>query len=245
MTGGYSEREAGPPLPLSPDDDDKEGTGRVEAFSDGVFAIVTTLLVLDLRVPHDPQTGEAYATAGELWQALLHSWPSFPAYLLGFSTVVIMWINHHMLFNFIKRTSHTLLLLNSLLLLAISVVPFPTALLSEYIGSGHEDSARVAAMVYSGLGLTIAFFYNLFWWHVSSGNRLIDRRADPEAVRTITRSYLFGPLVYVVAFVLSIFTPLGGLLANLVIAAFFALPNSSLRTIPLINQPAGENPTSH
>src|SRR5690349_429038 len=106
---------------------DEKETGRVEAFSDGVIAIAITLLVLDIKVP----TG--LGEEGGLLDALLRQWPVYLAFFNSFATIGVMWINHHRLFTQIKRIDHTLLLLNALLLMAISLVPFSSALLSEYL----------------------------------------------------------------------------------------------------------------
>src|SRR3954466_11846030 len=105
---------------------DEKETGRVEAFSDGVFAIAITLLVLDLKVPPDAGSN------AELWAALVGQWPIYFAFLSSFLVILIMWINHHRLFTHIRRTDNVLMMLNGLLLLGITVVPFPTRLLAEY-----------------------------------------------------------------------------------------------------------------
>src|SRR5215470_20063356 len=96
-------------------------TNRVEAFSDGMFAIAITLLILELKVPTP--------AAGRLTAALLRQWPSYLAFLLSFAFIGIMWMNHHRMFTHIRRSNYTLLVLNLLLLLGITAVPFPTAVL--------------------------------------------------------------------------------------------------------------------
>ena len=111
-------------------------TQRLEAFSDGVFAIAITLLILDVRVPRDlPETTR-------LIDALLANWPSYFAFLTSFATIGIMWVNHHRLFGCIARADHGLLIWNGLLLLGITFVPFPTALIAEYIGHPDERTPR-------------------------------------------------------------------------------------------------------
>jgi TMEM175 potassium channel family protein len=189
-----------------------------------VFAIATTLLVLEIKVPTETPEGHEISTAQELISALVGLWPSYFGYFLGFSTIVIMWINHHHMLSLIRRTDHGLLLLNSLLLLFIAIVPFPTALAAEYL-VGEGGTREVAAVVYSGLCLAIAISYNLLWWHMAKGNRLIDRRVDLEEVRGITRSYYFGPTFYGLALLLSFFNGLLGLGLCALLAIFFALPN--------------------
>src|ERR1041385_9184169 len=103
-------------------------TARLEAFSDGVYAIAITLLVLDLKVP--------MVQDGKLASALLHQWPMYFAFLISFAFIGIMWVNHHRLFNHIRRCDNRLLFLNLLLLLGVTVVPFPTALLAAHLKGG-------------------------------------------------------------------------------------------------------------
>src|ERR1700719_738466 len=104
----------------------KSETSRIEAFSDGVFAIAITLLILEIKVPHRNQ--------GPLAAGLIDQWPSYVAYLLSFFFVGIIWLNHHRMFTLIKKSDDGLMLLNLLLLLGVSVVPFPTAVLAERLG---------------------------------------------------------------------------------------------------------------
>src|SRR5438477_460993 len=117
-------------------------TGRVEAFSDGVFAIAITLLVLDIKVP---STGELSAQHEQLLDALLKQWPVYLGYVTSFLTVLIMWANHHRLMRYIKRSDNNFLLINGLLLMGVTVVPFPTSLLAEYLISDQLQDKIVAA----------------------------------------------------------------------------------------------------
>src|SRR5712692_4979932 len=172
-------------------------TGRVEAFSDGVFAFAITVLVLDLKVPI-PQ-GDATG----LLQSLLSQWPMFLAFLISFATILIMWFNHHRLFTLIKRSNHWLLVFNGLLLLSVTIVPFSTEMVATYYSASNFDK-NVAAMVYSGVFVVIALFFNMLWWYAVS-QKLLDDFAAQTAARRITRQYLFGPVMYLVALLLAIF----------------------------------------
>lgn len=196
---------------------EEKETGRIEAFSDGVFAIAITLLILEVRVPrvHD------LAEEASLLRALVELWPAYLAFLTSFVTILIMWINHHRLFRLIKRCDHVFLLLNGLLLLAVTFVPFPTALLAEYVR--HPDG-RVAAAVYSGAFVFTAIVFNLLWRYASSGGRLLDPNYDPEVVRAITRQYLVGPVVYGVALGLAALHPMAAFAMCVALAVYFALP---------------------
>jgi len=190
-------------------------TGRIEAFSDGVFAIAATLLVLDIKVPHDVPESTG------LLNALLAQWPAYLAFVTSFATIGIMWINHHRLFNLIVRSDQLLLILNGLLLMGVTFVPFPTALLAEYI---EQPEQYTAAMVYSGTFVVLAILFNLLWRYASYRNRLLDPKSDPLAVRSISWQYAFGPLLYLIAFGLAFVSGKASLAMNMLLAVFFALP---------------------
>src|SRR5258708_1916094 len=102
-------------------------TARIEAFSDGVFAIAITLLVLDIKVPHLSNSGRTLASA------LVAMWPTYLAFVTSFMTILIMWINNHRMFTLIGRADDRLMFFNGLLLLGVTIVPFPTALVAEYL----------------------------------------------------------------------------------------------------------------
>ena len=199
---------------------EEKETDRLEAFSDGVFAVAITILVFGITVPRGLPPGQ------RLLPALLAQWPAFLAFLTSFATVGIMWINHHALFTHIRRSDHTLLVLNGLLLLGITFVTFPTALVAEYIQ--HRD-AKTAALVYSGTFVVIAILFNLLWRYAARDNRLLRRDVDRHAVEAITRSYSWGPPMYLFSFVLASISAEGSLILNMAMAVFFALPRSPNR----------------
>ncbi len=197
---------------------DEKETGRLEAFSDGVFAVAITLLVLNIQPPpHDalPKNSE------KLLGFLGSQWPIYLAFVTSFATIGIMWVNHHRLFTHIKRTDNTLLLLNLLLLLVIIFVPFPTALMAEYI---TQPDQRVAVVLYSGTFLLMAVCFNFVWLYASRKNRLLDPNANIQEVNAITGQYRLGPLFYVITFVLAFFLPMASVVLELLLAIFFAVP---------------------
>src|SRR4051795_5303567 len=114
-------------------------TNRLEAFSDGVFAIAITLLVLEIHVPEDPEHGLA--------RALLHQWPSYASYVVSFFVIGVIWINHHAVFEHLARADRPLMGLNLFLLLWIVLIPWSTDLMATYMREGGEGE-RVAALVY-------------------------------------------------------------------------------------------------
>jgi uncharacterized membrane protein len=199
-------------------------TQRLEAFSDGVYAIAITLLVLELKVPRALPPGQSVA------QALAAQWPVYIAFLVSFGTIGIMWLNHHRLFSMIHRTDNRLLLLNLLLLLMVTLVPFPTFLLAEYFVG---DDGRTAAMLYSAHGFNLAVAYNVLWRHAAgNGGRLLDRTVDLKKVAGMTQQYRFGPLLYLISFGLAFWHVWASVLANGALAVFFALSPPDVRKLP-------------
>jgi len=188
-------------------------TARLEAFSDGVFAIAITLLIIEVHVP-------GHENAETLGHELLRLWPSYLGYLTSFLTIGVMWINHHYVFELIARVDRTMLLLNMLLLMMIAFVPFPTAVLAQFV---ETDGARAAAFLY-GATLTLTALAFLAWWrYASAGRRLIDENVPNEVIDDITRSYMPGSLLYGGAALLAFVEPWASAAAYLGIAGFYAL----------------------
>jgi TMEM175 potassium channel family protein len=187
------------------------GTGRLEAFSDGVFAIAITLLIIEVHVPH----GE------DLGRDLLRLWPSYLGYLTSFLTVGVMWINHHQLFSLIDRADRTFLLLHTFLLMLIAFVPFPTAVLAQYI---RTDDAMPAAVLYGATLTLTAVLFNAVWRYAAGDRRLLTPAAPQSEVDDITRAYSFGPFIYGGSAALAFLSPKASAAAYLTIAVFFALP---------------------
>jgi uncharacterized membrane protein len=196
---------------------DEKETARVEAFSDGVFAIAMTLLVLDIKVPRASDLVRR-VTLPEL---LEHEWPAFVTYVLSFMTVLIMWTNHHKLFRLIRRSNHTFLMINGLLLMFVTLVPFPTALLAEHIS---RPGAATAAAIYSGTFILISILFNVLWHYAAHEGRLLVYGHDRAAAASITRQYRFGPLLYLAAFLLAFFSVTASVGLCALLACFFALP---------------------
>lgn len=201
---------------------DKE-TGRIEAFSDGVFSIAMTLLVLDIKVPPLEQT-ELTSLAAEL----LHNWPNMLAFAASFFFILVMWINHHRLFTLIRRADNTLMLLNGLLLFGVTLVPFPTAVVAEYLGT---KDAVISVLVYNGWFFIVAIFFNLLWWYAARTYHILDNHPNQQLARHISRQYMFGPAAYLFGMVLAFLHPYLGLALNVAMAIFFAMPNKAVQQL--------------
>jgi uncharacterized membrane protein len=203
--------------------DGDNDTGRIEAFSDGVFAIAITLLVIEIGVPHVEGEGTT------LFGALLEQWPSYLGYAISFLQIGVIWANHHNRFRFITRSDHILLFLNILFLMCVAFIPFTTAVLAEYLqGSGAEQAT--AGAVYAGTLAVTAIFFTLLWLYAAGNYRLVSRNLDPALLRTMTRRYVLGTVAYLIAFALAFVSVSASLVLIVVLALIFVLPEPGERT---------------
>src|SRR5437867_2437894 len=163
-----------------------ESPGRVEAFSDGVFAIAITLLILEIRVPHGDHG---------LWEGLLALWPSYIAFLMSFIVILIMWVNHHELLRMVRRVNYPFLFANGFLLLTVTFVPFPTAVLAANLAT---PEAKTAVAFYCGTFVANALLWNVLFTTMVRGG-LLRREVTAATVDTVRRTYYVGVLVYVLA----------------------------------------------
>ena len=175
---------------------ERNETVRIEAFSDGVFAIAITLLVLGIKVPRTNELG----AGGSLGLMLLKQWPHYLAFVTSFITIFAKWVNHHRIFSFIQRTDHPFLYWNGLLLLFITFMPFPTTLLAEYL---LHPEAKAAGAVFAGTYTAIAFAFKGLWHHASKNGRLLAENVDEREIQQIIRQFRYGPPMYLAAFALS------------------------------------------
>lgn len=151
---------------------------RVVAFSDGVIAIAVTLLVLEIRPPHDTR---------HLWHGLATVWPSYLAYGLTFMLIGQVWANHHVMFDHIRAADRVVLFLNTVLLMDIAFLPFAAAVLAEAFRDGHGQST---AVVFHGVVFELAaVMFNLIWWYARHHRRLIATTVDSAAVTAIGRRF--------------------------------------------------------
>ncbi|MCX6230384.1 MAG: TMEM175 family protein [Bacteroidetes bacterium] len=183
---------------------DKE-TSRVEAFSDGVFAIAITLLILEIKVPNI----DNFSSGELLYKALIKLWPSYFAFAMSFAAILIMWINHHGFFNYLKKIDARFLFANGFMLLLVTFIPFPTAILAKYIDSA---SVNAAASFYCGTMVLISIAYNLLWYTSAYKRRLIKPIISNFLINKIKKAYWYGFLIYLLAFIISIFYAYIGLI---------------------------------
>jgi uncharacterized membrane protein len=145
-------------------------TARVEAFSDGVFAIAITLLVLEIQV--EPTDYD------HLWRALLDEWPSYLAYLTSFCTVGGVWLAHHRLFAQLRLVDPTMMRLNILILLLAGFLPFPTGLLAEAFDHSRE-AERAAVVFYGATTAAIELCMSVAWRYAVAHHELLHAPTEP------------------------------------------------------------------
>ena len=193
---------------------DGSGTARLETFSDGVFAIAATLLVLQFGVSSHRALGPQ----------LLDLWPAYLAYATSFLTIGIIWMNHHHTVSLLGRADRTMLFLNNLLLLTVAFLPFPTKLVAAYLRSDRE---RAAALAYAATLAVMAALHQVWWQYARRNRRLIADETTESALRAVDRAYLPGLPMYGSVFVLAFWSPLASVALTFAIAAFY-LPSAAL-----------------
>ena len=183
-------------------------TSRIEALTDGVFAIAMTLLVLNIEVS-EPRQG---FDASDFQQRVLNLWPQLMHYVESFIILAAFWIKNHQQFHFIKRSDRRLLLINLGCLLFVCLIPFSTSLMADY------GDMWLAAIVFESNMLLAGTLYYLHWSYATKGHRLVEKDLDPRVITAYKQSSLVIPLVSVVAIALSLFHPRWGT------SLFFLIP---------------------
>lgn len=196
---------------------EEKETGRIEAFSDGVFAVAITLLVLDIKVPTNPLTNPHASLSSELIQ----QWPGYLAFITSFLSILVMWINHHRIFGLIRRSNDRFLILNGLLMLIVTVVPFSTSLVAAYI---RHPQAKIAGLVYAGTNFVLAIFFNLLWRYASRNGRLLASDYDELSARGLTASYRYGPHLYFIVFLTGFLSVYLCMALSMALVLFFTIP---------------------
>ncbi len=185
-------------------DESQKELRRIEAFSDAVFAIACTLLVLEIAVPHL----EEVRNSGGLWLALLQRWPSLVAYLISFESIFVAWAAHHRYLSALQRSSKPFLYANGLLLLAVTFILFPTAVLADYIVT---PQANVAVMFYSAAQLVLNLSFVVWLICIFRPVRLLPESWHPAVVKKIVTQTLGGTAVYVGTTIIAYWFPIAGL----------------------------------
>jgi uncharacterized membrane protein len=204
-------------------------TARLEAFSDGVFAIAITLLVLEIHVPD--------VEGGDLAHALVEQWPAYASYVVSFLTVGIIWTNHHAVLDHIARADRAVLYLNLLLLLFVALIPWPTNLLAEYMREGGE-AERVAALVYAGVFMLMGIAFGLLWARIARSEHLLDPTTSHAEAHARTLRFRIGAPIYGVALLAALVSAPLCLIICALSAVYYALPGWGAMTGPAASREA-------
>jgi len=180
---------------------------RLEMFSDGVFAIAITLLVLEIKVPPI----ESIHSVNDLVNALVHLWPSYFAFFYSFGGILIQWIIHHNTFNHMDKTSRPFLYANGFLLFTIVFFPFPTALLAEYI---NTEYAMPAIVFYGIVSVINSLAWFLFIRSINKPKRLLNDAFSPEEYNKLKTSNRFALVIYASTALLAIWFPYTALIIS-------------------------------
>lgn len=210
------------------------GLGRFEGFTDAVFAIALTLLILEIKPPGSPDGSHEFAS---LFYAMAEQWRDFLALLLCYITIGAYWLQHHYAGRIYSRSDHVFGLINLLFLLAIIVIPYPIRVWCFQVGGQFEGEAAVtltAALAFTAITWMMKWFYGM-----SSERRVMDERLSPDFLEQMTRRYGIAALIQVAAVPLAMFAPRIGVWIALLTVAYFLIPQPSPRYRP------GQEPDHH
>jgi uncharacterized membrane protein len=189
-------------------------SGRLEAFSDGVFAVAITLLALDLSVA-GPGPGQLSLAA-----KLGDHWPAFAAYAVSFAAIGIVWVNHHTLFKNFSEIDRALLFLNLLLLFFVVTIPFATSTFAAYLRQGRHDDATLAAVIYQGVfvGMSLSFG-GLFWWGLRHGHMKV--ALTPKGGRRALIRFGIGNIFYLAAIGIAFLSATASLIVSALVGIYY------------------------
>jgi len=190
-------------------------TARIEAFADGVFAIAITLLVLEIGVPHLGEGESMLVALGGLW-------PSLFGYVFGFWVIGIYWVNHHYVFSLYRRSNHVFGLLNVVFLMTIAFLPFPTAVLAEYV---VDPAHRDGAIVFYVFALMLpALTWSTIWFYASRVAHLVDARLSDRFIRFLSWQYAGSAAAYALILVTSLVNSVVGLALGVILTMAYVMP---------------------
>lgn len=210
-----------PPSDASSPEPPLMGTSRLEALSDGIIAIAATLLVIELAAPEP---------GADVWEHLRHELPSIAAYAVSFGTILIYWVNHHALLADVRSVDRALLFLNGFLLLCISFISFPTAVLGRALQGGGRPAIE-AAVFYTAVLTLAAMSFLALWVYLGRHPDLLEPHAR-DTTLAASRRGLFGACCYAVSVLVALISGTAALVVLALLALFFALPPRRRRTAP-------------
>jgi uncharacterized membrane protein len=204
----------------------ERGLKRFEGFSDAVFAIALTLLIVEIKVPGSPEGPQGYS---DLVRAMAEQWREHLALVLCYVVIGAYWLQHHYSGRIYSKSDHWFSAINLLFLLAVVVVPYPIRVWCFHLGTAFERDASVTLVV--GLALP-ACVWMAKWFYGMSGRRVMDDRLAPDFLRQMTRRYGIATLILIAAAPLAFLAPRPAVAVALACIAFFLLPQPRPRYRP-------------
>lgn len=193
---------------------------RIIAYSDAIFAIALTLLVLEIKIPENE-----LAEKNGLFRLLLSSWPSYISFLISFLIISVIWFNHHTMFHYIRYVNHSLMLINTLLMLNVVVIPFCSALLGRYAAEGNQNS-MIASLVYGGWITLGGIPFNWLWGYALKHDKLLVEGNVKTELFNIRRHFIRGPFLYLLCTLLALVNPWASICGFTVLIIIYFLPAS-------------------
>jgi uncharacterized membrane protein len=173
-------------------------TTRTEAFSDGVFSIASTLLVLDIAIP--------VSELDDLWSGIAHEWPRYLAYATSFITIGGIWLAHHSVFRRLQYANAKVMRINLALLMAVAFLPFPTRLVADALRHG-VGSERAAVIFYGASLLVIALLFSVLWRDMAADRQLLKPEVSDAEVQAIGQATTPNVGLYAAVMAVAILTP--------------------------------------
>lgn len=199
-------------------------TVRIEGFSDAVFAIAITLLVLELRPPETALV----KNGAQLLDFIKGEWTTYLAFTLSFFSIFIMWVNHHKIFKQIYSRNTAIMFANGLILFLVSAVSYPTALLARFF---NGDASNIAVAIYTGIFVFINISYNLLWFVASKNKQHLRPEITNLAIKKIRNNYLYGFPTYLIAFGVSFQFPTIALAINMILLVYWAFSSGKINML--------------
>jgi len=214
---------------------------RAESFSDGVFAVAITVLVLSLLTVADktapPATLSVLGHPGQ--PGLVHYWPAYLAYVVSFLTIGIMWLNHHTMLAQVSKVDRPVLVLNLLLLMGIVAIPFPTALVADHLtGRAGGSQANVAAVTYGLVMIVISIGYGSMWTYLATHQQALGARRRVHRPRLSTFRFTIGNAGYVAGTLIALAWPVAALVIFGLLAVYYMIDH--LPSEPIEDDDAAE-----
>ncbi|CAN5189124.1 TMEM175 family protein [soil metagenome] len=208
-------------------------TGRIEAFSDGIFSVAITLLALEIGIKEMP---EGHINDANFWHEILALWPKFFAYFNSFASVLLMWMSHHKIFRLLRGTNTYIILANGFLLLITALVPFPVKTVGEYI---QTDAASAAIIFYNGYSVLMCFgFWLLSYTILKNKQYLLPGKLPLKLIQESYRGIFIGLLCTIVIVGVAFLFPYSSLVLNFGMWVFWAFLSHSSEEGKVYSDPA-------